>query len=658
MAQKRTKGWMILIGLNFYIRDRPLRGCVRDVEAIKQYIQVGHQTDDLDVSLLTATGPSATDPARPSEEGDRLPTHDNVVNCLMKVLKLSRPGDTVYFHFSGHGTRIPHTGAFALALYDHEQGSRLLHGQLLSSVLERMTEKGLYVTLALDCCFSGTVLRADEYSYNGIRETYYNPAVDLAYPFPSDPDMNPFRDAFVLPPWLVSPNYTILTACGPLEIAEEIETETRDSNGKERRGALSYFLLEALISLRRRGIDVSHSSLYHHLLTKFHTYWPRQTPMRRGNRDLPFLGKLRFGSDIEFVPVLMTGDGRIFLDAGHAHDVQDGDEYALYPFDTSEDASNQATLPGQSFRVISVGCLTSELKAIRPARTGYQIETGWKAKLLTRFASQRVSVRVTTGIQSRADWIKAAEHRSLLQYHLSGDEENCLFNVQLNEHDQYEILDSKYEKMACSGSVSAKGKNVIEHISDVLEHLANFKRFEGLENRIPSASFERSFAISSNHEIRNTGSYEVKHGNEIRFSVGNNSDKPLYVTLFDLRPSGQIINLMSASGVEFIVVEPNTTESLSLKMELPAFVGQRGDKGCDDIMKFFIASKGLYFPLEVLPKLPPSPGSWSGGSRDRSDCDPLMSFLSGLESQFRGSEDMTWDNQWATRNFLVRTVKE
>ncbi|KAL8818201.1 MAG: hypothetical protein Q9223_003113 [Gallowayella weberi] len=657
MADGRTKGWMILIGLNFYIRDRPLKGCVRDVEALKQYIQLGCQMNDLDVFLLTASGPSATDPTRPSEEPERLPTYENVVQCLMKVMKLSKPGDTVYVHFSGHGTRVPHTGAFALVLYDHEQGSRLLHGQLLSSVLERMTEKGLYVTLALDCCFSGTVLRTNEHSYNGIRETHYNPAVDVAYPFP-DADMNPFRDAIVLPPWLVSPNYTILTACGPLEIAEEIETESRDSKGKERRGALSYFLLEALISLRRRGIDVSHSSLYQHLLTKFHTYWPRQTPMRRGNRNLSFFGKLRVGLDLEFIPVFMMGDDRIFLDAGHAHDVQDGDEYALYPFDTSEAISNQTELPGQRFRVILVGCLTSELTAIGPANSGYLIETGWKARLLTRFASQRASVRVATGMQSRTEWIKAAEHRSLLKFHLSGEKENCLFNVQLNENDHYEVLDAKYAKMACLSPVSAKEQNAIEHILDVLEHLANFKRFEGVENRVPSASFERSFVISSANQIRDTGAYQVKHGDELQFEVGNISDKALYVTLFDLRPSGQIINLMSESGVEFIVVEPHDTESLFIKMEMPAFVRQRGENGCDDIMKFFVASKGLYFPLEVLPKLSPSPGSLRGGSRNGSDYDPLASFLARLESQFRGSEDTTWDNQWATRNFLVRTVKE
>lgn len=120
---------------------------------------------------------------------------------------------------------------------------------------------------------------------------------------------------------------------------------------KERRGALSYFLLEALISLRRSGVEVTHSSLYRHLLTKFHTYWPRQTPMRRGSKNLSFFGKLRFESDLTFVPVFKTGDGRICLDAGQANDVHEGDEYDLYPFSTSEDSFKRVKTSGLRFRV-------------------------------------------------------------------------------------------------------------------------------------------------------------------------------------------------------------------------------------------------------------------------------------------------------------------
>ena len=223
-------------------------------------------------------------------------------------MKSSRSGDSVYIHYSGHGTRTPHTGALALVLFDHDSGSRLLYGQLLASLLERMTEKGLFVTFVLDCCFSGSNLRYGDDGPASAPVTNYNAAIDAAYPSPGNEMVSNYlegslRDAHALPQWMVNPNHTIFTACSPHETATELETETLGSKTKERRGALSYFLLEALISLRRSGVEVSSSSLYQHLLTKFHIYWPRQTSMRRGSENLSFFGKLQFKPNLLFVPV-------------------------------------------------------------------------------------------------------------------------------------------------------------------------------------------------------------------------------------------------------------------------------------------------------------------------------------------------------------------
>lgn len=663
MAREEVKRWAVLIGIDCYLQDRPLKGCVRDVNALKQHIQAGSPPDDLDISFLTATGTSATEPLRPREEPKQLPTHENVIGSLTRILLLSSPGDMVYIHYSGHGTRNSITGHLALVLFDHEHGTRLLHGELLSSVLERMTDKGLFVTLVLDCCFSGVILRADDHSYTGIRETSYDPAIGAPYPSTGADlslasESGPFRDGFVLPHWLASPTYTIFTACSPTEIAEEIEVEIRNSNGKERRGALSYFLLQALISLRKKGVEISTSSLYQHLLTTFHAYWPRQTPMRRGNKNLSFFGSLEFESNLEFIPVFVTDDNRLFLDAGHAHDVQDRDEYVLYPFDTSEAASSQANQPGQKFRVTSVGCLTAELIAIQPTARDHRIETGWKARLLTRFPTQPIPVRVITNPKSRAEWIRATEHHPSLHLHLDGDREHCLFNVRYNVRDEYEVLDASYANIVSVAPASAKEPGTIQYILDVLQHLANFKRFEGLANRVPDPSFERSFEILVNEEVGLMGAHQVKHGNEIQFDIKNASDKPLYVTLFDLRQSGQILNLMLESGVEFIVVEPEDTYPLCIKMEVPETLKPGADKTCEDVFKFFVARKGLYFPSEVLPEIAQPPIASYGSTRDGNHRDHLVSFLHSLEAQFRGSEDTAWHSHWTTRNFVVRTVKD
>ena len=662
MSAKDTKHWAVLIGINFYVQHRPLQGCARDVETMKHYIQTGYGQDGVDISLFTATGASATDPTQPKEEPECWPTYGNVVQSLVRILELSNPGETVYVHFSGHGVRVPDNDAFALVLYDHEYGSRLLHGQLLSSVLDKMTGKGLFVTLTLDCCFSGTIIRGDEDRYNGVRETWYDPVIDAAYPCTIE-DLKVAcktgrrRDAFTMPRWLANPNHTIFTACGPHEIAHEIETEIGGTHDRERRGALSYFLIEALILLRRSGIDVSNASLYQHLLTKFHVYWPRQTPMRRGERQFSFFGHPSFESDLEFIPVFKADDDRVYIDIGHAQDVQVGDEYRLFPFNTAESARSLGTHPCRRFQVISVGCFTSELMEIQSRGQDPQIETGWKARLVTHFAPQHTSVRVERNPDSKAEWIKATERRTSLNILFDGEKGVCQYNVCYNTRDEYQIYDTSLAKVVPIAPISAKEKNAMGFLLEVVQHFANVKRFEGITNRTPNKSLENLFNISCNINMGHLGNYEVKHGDELQFKLENNSQTPLYLTLFDIRPSGQIKNLMLETGVDFIIVEAEGTETLALKMEIPGFLRDRGDNACEDTMKFFVATRGMYYPSEILPGIPSSPRAQWEDSRDGDSQDPLASVLSELES-LRTSEDTLWQGHWTSRNFVIHTFQE
>lgn len=136
-----------------------------------------------------------------------------------------------------------------------------------------------------------------------------------------------FRDAAVCPDqWLVAPDgYTILAACGPHEIARELQL----AQG-ERRGALSYFLLDALDDLRKRCTEITHESLYEHLRVRFRASWPQQTPMRYGNKDMSFFGHLGARSDMAFFRIYYRAEHqRLCLDAGLAHGLHPNDEYAV-----------------------------------------------------------------------------------------------------------------------------------------------------------------------------------------------------------------------------------------------------------------------------------------------------------------------------------------
>ncbi|KAF5126237.1 hypothetical protein E5D57_010933 [Metarhizium anisopliae] len=74
-------------------------------------------------------------------------------------------------------------------------------GQLLANCLGRMVEKGLLVTVVLDCCFSGSVLRDGNIRGTDVRAVDYNSDVDAGIPSGTSSDFfqrdQLFRDAAV-----------------------------------------------------------------------------------------------------------------------------------------------------------------------------------------------------------------------------------------------------------------------------------------------------------------------------------------------------------------------------------------------------------------------------------------------------------------------------
>jgi hypothetical protein len=146
----------------------------------------------------------------------------------------------------------------ALVLFvDSKYGSSYLRGMELASCLRKMAKRGLLVTLVLDYCYSGSVLRGRNRRDTIIRSTDYDLAIDSVSTPILDTDFldshNSSRNSQrLLDQWLVDPDgHTIPSACGPHEKAWEIEI------GGGRRGALTYFVIDALSALRKTGLEIT-----------------------------------------------------------------------------------------------------------------------------------------------------------------------------------------------------------------------------------------------------------------------------------------------------------------------------------------------------------------------------------------------------------------
>eukprot|EP01068_Selenidium_serpulae_P016057 Selendium_serpulae@DN6261_c4_g1_i3.p2 len=88
----------LLIGINYKGMPEELRGCINDVHAMKKYIvdKQGFKTDDDHMLILTE-----------QEAKHNHPTRSRMLEGIRWLIKDAKAGDSLFFHFSGHGTRVP-----------------------------------------------------------------------------------------------------------------------------------------------------------------------------------------------------------------------------------------------------------------------------------------------------------------------------------------------------------------------------------------------------------------------------------------------------------------------------------------------------------------------------------------------------------------------
>ena len=93
-------------------------------------------------------------------------------------------------------------------------------------------------------------------------------------------------------------------------------------------------------------------------------------------------------------------------------------------------------------------------------------------------------------------------------------------------------------------------------------------------------------------------------------------------------------------------------QDMNMVMEVPEFFQNRGEGGCEDVVKVFITSKATYFPSMILPEMPLSAKDLDG--EFRSGHSHILTFLSELVGGLR-VEGTAFHDQWATRSFIIRT---
>eukprot|EP00929_Paragymnodinium_shiwhaense_P044696 TRINITY_DN22919_c0_g1_i2.p1 TRINITY_DN22919_c0_g1~~TRINITY_DN22919_c0_g1_i2.p1 ORF type:complete len:455 (-),score=45.68 TRINITY_DN22919_c0_g1_i2:217-1581(-) len=142
----------LLVGINYEGTRAKLRGCVNDVHNIqKLLVETFHWKPDC-IRTLT------------DDDARNMPTKRNMFEALHWLSHGARPGDVLFFHFSGHGAQqvdpngYEESGMNETLLPVDFQKAGMISDDELSDIIVKPLPEGVRLTAVLDCCHSGTGL--------------------------------------------------------------------------------------------------------------------------------------------------------------------------------------------------------------------------------------------------------------------------------------------------------------------------------------------------------------------------------------------------------------------------------------------------------------------------------------------------------------------
>ncbi|RSL90932.1 hypothetical protein CEP51_000487 [Fusarium floridanum] len=441
MAEASNQGRKsaLLIGINKYNSSglNDLRGCLSDVATTEAFL-----TKVAGISRITKL---ISPPASPN---DTLPTRSNILSKFKTLADNAQPGDFIYIHYSGHGTRratkfgdlkgesVNLDECLVLPIDGKLDSPRdgepdcLPKGELdclrdveIAFLLKQIADKGATVTFVLDCCHAGGATRGDDdddavRGSDEIPDKYFvkqeliQSVDDLkdVWGLPLDNGDDGGRGGSVIQHWMTaSKGINFLAACQPQQKAQEFPLRA-----DVRKGLLTD-CLDSVVNAKDGGADrlpqlscdvvsnlVAHALKNH----KWRNTSKDQDVVFGGQGDCHIFG-------VKIVPeptVVVTsveksrsdGELKLGLTAGIAHDVSVGDIFAIYPSDRPLNNVADYTAPLATCRVTAVESFTCNAETLEGAANLEQVQVGCVAVSLRSILKDHV-------LQPKGVWVSAAD---------------------------------------------------------------------------------------------------------------------------------------------------------------------------------------------------------------------------------------------------------
>ncbi|KAL6778253.1 hypothetical protein ACKKBG_A17500 [Auxenochlorella protothecoides x Auxenochlorella symbiontica] len=157
-----------IVGINYRGQRAELRGCINDAQCMEYMLRTRFGFSQENILLMTE---DIRDPSR-------LPTRYNIFCGIQWLTSGMKPGDSLVFHYSGHGSQQPdYSGEEpdgkneTLCPLDFQQAGEIVDNDLNRYLINPIPQ-GVKLHAIVDACHSGSVmdLPFSAMSYNGVPQ--------------------------------------------------------------------------------------------------------------------------------------------------------------------------------------------------------------------------------------------------------------------------------------------------------------------------------------------------------------------------------------------------------------------------------------------------------------------------------------------------------
>ncbi|KAJ3134935.1 Ca(2+)-dependent cysteine protease [Geranomyces variabilis] len=146
----------LLIGINYKGTKSELRGCINDVANIKSFLTNKFNFPDTPSNMLVLTDDNPNWQLRP--------TRTNMLQAMQWLVNGARAGDSLFFHYSGHGSQVKDLDGDeddgydeTICPLDYETAGQITDDEM-NAIMVRSLPNGARLTLIIDACHSGSAM--------------------------------------------------------------------------------------------------------------------------------------------------------------------------------------------------------------------------------------------------------------------------------------------------------------------------------------------------------------------------------------------------------------------------------------------------------------------------------------------------------------------